>query len=57
MSCKILVVEDEVIIAENLKLIIEELGHNVIGRTDSGIEALQALTSQRQRAYILFFCT
>ena len=40
MSCRILVVEDEAIIAENLKETISELGHNVVGSIDSGLGAL-----------------
>jgi DNA-binding response OmpR family regulator len=38
---KILVVEDEVLIAEDLRLILKRLGHQVVGMASSGAEAVR----------------
>lgn len=40
MSCRILVVEDEALIAEDLKLTISDLGHEVVGSIDNGLGAI-----------------
>src|SRR4051794_16622088 len=40
-NTKILVVEDEVLIAEDLRLILKRLGHQVVGMASSGTEAIR----------------
>jgi DNA-binding LytR/AlgR family response regulator len=40
MTCRILVVEDEAIAAENLKSTLASLGHNVVGLIDNGVGAI-----------------
>jgi light-regulated signal transduction histidine kinase (bacteriophytochrome) len=44
MSGKILVVEDETIIAMELGLQLKKMGYDVVGRADSGIEAIEKAT-------------
>jgi two-component SAPR family response regulator len=41
MSCKVIIVEDETLIADNLKAVLEYLGHNVVGLADNGLEAIR----------------
>jgi two-component SAPR family response regulator len=41
MSCRILVVEDEAIVAANLESILSDSGHNVVGMIDNGLEAIR----------------
>jgi two-component SAPR family response regulator len=41
MSCRILLVEDEGIVAADLELILSSLGHNVLGTVDNGLAAIQ----------------
>jgi two-component system, cell cycle sensor histidine kinase and response regulator CckA len=38
---KILIVEDEVLIAEDLRLILQRMGHQVVGTASSGTEAIE----------------
>jgi CheY-like chemotaxis protein len=38
---KILVVEDEILIAEDLRLILQRMGHEVVGIASSGTEAIR----------------
>ena len=38
---KVLIVEDEILIAEDLRLILQRMGYQVIGIASSGIEAVQ----------------
>ena len=40
LNSKILIVEDEIIIAEYLKQRLEDLGHNIVGITAKGEEAI-----------------
>ncbi len=40
-SKKILIVEDEILIAEDLRLVLQRLGYQVVGIASSGIEAIQ----------------
>lgn len=40
MSCRILVVEDEAIIAANLEETLLDLGHSVVGSSDNGLGAI-----------------
>jgi CheY-like chemotaxis protein len=41
MSCRILVVEDEAIVAVNLESTLSDLGHNVVGLIDNGLGAIR----------------
>jgi CheY-like chemotaxis protein len=38
---KILIVEDEILIAEDLRLILQRMGHEVVGIASSGAEAIR----------------
>jgi YesN/AraC family two-component response regulator len=38
---KILIVEDEILIAEDLRLILQRMGYQVIGTVSSGVEAIR----------------
>jgi CheY-like chemotaxis protein len=38
---KILIVEDEILIAEDLRLILQRMGHQVVGIASSGAEAIE----------------
>ena len=40
LNSKILIVEDEIIVAEYLKQRLEDLGHNIVGITAKGEEAI-----------------
>jgi two-component system, LytTR family, response regulator len=41
MSCRILLVEDEALIAADLQLMLSDLGHNVVGVIDHGLGAIR----------------
>ena len=49
MSYKVLIVEDESIVAEDLKNILEDLGHTVIGNFGNGRTALEMAKENRRR--------
>ena len=40
-STKVLIVEDEILIAEDLRLILQRMGYQVVGIASSGIEAVR----------------
>jgi CheY-like chemotaxis protein len=40
-TTKILIVEDEILIAEDLRLVLQRMGHEVVGVASSGAEAIQ----------------
>lgn len=40
-STKILIVEDEILIAEDLRIILQRMGYQVIGIASSGVEAVR----------------
>jgi DNA-binding NtrC family response regulator len=50
---RVLVVDDEVLIADHLAFVIEEAGHAVIGLAASADEALEILANQRADLAIL----
>jgi PAS domain S-box-containing protein len=47
MSINILIVEDELIVAEDLRYILEDFGYNVVGIVDSGEKALQKVAETK----------
>lgn len=50
---KILVVEDELIAAENISRNLKKLGYEVIGIVDSGIEAIETATNQHPNLVLM----
>ena len=45
-TAKILIVEDEFIICEEIKTIVESMGYQVVATTDSGEKAIELANSQ-----------
>ncbi|MGA7933096.1 MAG: ATP-binding protein [Kovacikia sp.] len=50
---RVLVVEDERVIARHLQSVLERLGHTVTGSTDSGIQAIQAAAATKPDVVIM----
>ena len=46
-SLNILIVEDDLALALNLEVIVEEMGYNVIGRVDNSAEALELILTKK----------
>ncbi len=46
-TCRILIVEDESIIADDIRMSLEEFGHTVIAIASTGEEAVKLSTSER----------
>jgi len=47
MAYNLLIVEDEIIIAEDLKISLEEFGYNVVDIITEGIEAIKTVKSKK----------
>jgi len=50
---KVLVVEDEIIVAENIKKILENVGYAVVGAVDSGREAIKLTENTRPNVVLM----
>jgi signal transduction histidine kinase len=53
---RVLVVEDERVIAWHLQVVLEMLGHTVVERADSGIQAIQAAEASKPDVVIMDIC-